>query len=199
MNNFSKLGIALAAMGLLTLVRPAIADTTEWALDGSHSRVGFSVSHLVVSTVSGRFKQVSGKVALDEANLTNSQVEISIKVDSVDTDEAKRDEHLKSPDFFDAKKFPTIAFKSTKIVKAGANKYKVTGDLTIHGITKPITLDAVMSEPIKNPWGKMVRGVKLTGKLNRVQYGLKWNKALEAGGVVVGEEVTLDIQIELDK
>ena len=186
-------------VGLLTLVHPAIADTTEWVLDGSHSRVGFSVSHLVVSSVSGRFKQVSGKVALDEANLVKSQVDISIKVDSIDTDEPKRDEHLKSPDFFDAKKFPTIAFKSNKIAKASGNKYKLTGDLTLHGVSKPITLDAVMSEPIKNPWGKMVRGVKLTGKLNRVEYGLKWNKALETGGVVVGEEVTLDIQIELNK
>ena len=199
MNSFSKLGIALATMGLLTLVQPAMADTTEWALDGSHSRVGFSVSHLVVSSVSGRFKQVTGKVALDEANLTKSQVEISIKVDSIDTDEPKRDEHLKSPDFFDAKKFPTIAFKSTKITKAGGNKYKLAGDLTMHGITKPVTLDAVVSDPIKNPWGKMVRGVKLSGKLNRVQYGLTWNKALETGGVVVGEEVTLDIQVELNK
>ena len=199
MNNFRKLGSALALFGALAIVRPAGADTAEWALDGAHSRVGFSVSHLVVSSVSGRFKQVSGKVELDEANLTKSQVEISIKVDSVDTDEAKRDEHLKSPDFFDAKKFPTIAFKSTKITKAGGNKYKLTGDLTLHGVTKAVTLDATISEPIKNPWGKMVRGVKLSGKLKRGDYGLKWNKALETGGVVVGEEVTLDIQVELNK
>ncbi len=199
MSKFKKLGSALALFGALVVVRPAGADATEWALDGSHSRVGFSVSHLVVSSVSGRFKQVSGKVELDEANLTKSQVEISIKVDSVDTDEAKRDEHLKSPDFFDAKKFPTIAFKSTKITKAGGNKYKLTGDLTLHGVTKAVTLDATISEPIKNPWGKMVRGVKLSGKLKRGDYGLKWNKALETGGVVVGEEVTLDIQVELNK
>ena len=199
MNKFRKFGAALALVGLVAFVRPARADTAEWTLDGSHSRVGFSVSHLVVSSVSGRFKQVTGKVELDESNLTKSQVEISIKVDSVDTDEPKRDEHLKSPDFFDSKKFPTMAFKSTKITKAGGNKYKLAGDLTIHGVTKPITLDATISEPIKNPWGKMVRGVKLSGKLNRIQYGLKWNKALEAGGVVVGEDVTLDIQIELDK
>ena len=199
MNKFRKFGAALALVGLVAFVRPARADTAEWTLDGSHSRVGFSVSHLVVSSVSGRFKQVTGKVELDESNLTKSQVEISIKVDSVDTDEPKRDEHLKSPDFFDSKKFPTMAFKSTKITKAGGNKYKLAGDLTIHGVTKPITLDATISEPIKNPWGKMVRGVKLSGKLNRIQYGLKWNKALETGGVVVGEDVTLDIQIELDK
>jgi polyisoprenoid-binding protein YceI len=199
MSKSRSLGVALAVLGAMTLARPAVADTAEWALDGSHSRVGFSASHLVVSTVTGRFKQLSGKVELDESNLTKSQVEISIKVDSIDTDEPKRDEHLKSPDFFDAKKFPTIAFKSTTIVKAGGKKYRLAGDLTIHGVTKPITLDAVISDPIKNPWGKMVRGVKLTGKLNRSQYGLKWNKTLETGGVLVGEEVTLDIQVELNK
>jgi polyisoprenoid-binding protein YceI len=138
-------------------------------------------------------------VELDEANLTKSQVDISIKVDSIDTDEAKRDEHLKSPDFFDAKKYPTIAFKSTKITHSGGSKYKLTGDLTMHGVTKVATLDAIISEPIKNPWGKMVRGVKLSGKLQRSAYGLKWNKALETGGFLVGEDVTLDIQVELNK
>ncbi len=199
MNNFSKLGSALAILGALTFALPAWADTAEWALDGAHSRVGFSVSHLVVSSVSGRFKQVSGKVLLDEADLTKSQVDISIKVDSIDTDEPNRDKHLRSPDFFDAMKYPTMAFKSTKITKAGGNKYKLTGDLTMHGMTKSVTLDATVSEPIKSMNGKMMRGVKLSGKLKRGDYGLKWNKVLEAGGVAVGDEVTLDIQIELNK
>jgi polyisoprenoid-binding protein YceI len=186
-------------LGALAVARPAGAETVEWAFDGTHSRVGFSVSHLVVSSVAGRFKQVTGKVQLDEADLTKSNVEISILVDSIDTDEAKRDEHLKSPDFFDAKQFPTILFKSIKIAKIGGNKYKLTGDLTLHGVTKSITLDAVISAPIKNPWGKMVRAVKLSGKLKRGDYGLKWNKALETGGVVVGDEVTLDVQVEINK
>jgi polyisoprenoid-binding protein YceI len=193
------LGSALMLLGAFAVARPAGAETVDWALDGTHSRVGFSVSHLVVSSVAGRFKQVTGKVQLDEADLTKSNVEISILVDSIDTDEAKRDEHLKSPDFFDAKQFPTILFKSTKIAKIGGNKYKLTGDLTLHGVTKSITLDAVISAPIKNPWGKMVRGVKLSGKLKRGDYGLKWNKALETGGVVVGDEVTLDVQVEINK
>lgn len=199
MNKINKLGYVLALLGCLTLSRQAAAEPAEWAFDSSHSRVGFSVSHLVVSSVSGRFKQVTGKIMLDEANPTQSQVDISIKVDSVDTDEPKRDEHLRSPDFFDAKKYPTIAFKSTKITKSGGNKYKLAGDLTLHGITKSVTLDATLSDAIKNPWGKMVRGVKLSGKLKRNDYGLKWNKALETGGVVVGEDVTLDIQVELNK
>jgi len=199
MSKFAVIGSSLALLGAVALARPALADTTEWTLDGTHSRVGFSVSHMVVSSVSGRFKQFTGKVELDEANLTKSQVDISIKTESIDTDDAKRDEHLRSPDFFDAKKFPTLTFKSTKIAKAGGKKYKLTGDLTIHGVTKNVTLDAEISDAVKNPWGKMVRSVKLGGKIKRGDFDLKWNKALEAGGVLVGDDVTLDIQVEVDK
>ncbi|HEY5959248.1 MAG TPA: YceI family protein, partial [Polyangiaceae bacterium] len=189
----------LAAAGAALLVGSASAETAEWTLDGSHSHVGFSVSHLVVSTVAGRFKQVSGKVALDEADLTKSHVEVTINADSIDTDEAKRDEHLKSPDFLDTKKFPVLRFISSNITRVGGKKYKLQGDLTIHGVVKETTLDAVISDPIKNPWGKFVRAVKLSGKIKRSDFGLTWNKALEAGGVVVGDEVTLDIQVELNK
>jgi len=199
MSKFAILGSSLALLGAVALARPALAETTDWTLDGTHSRVGFSVSHMVVSSVSGRFKQFTGKVELDEANLTKSQVDISIKTESIDTDDAKRDEHLRSPDFFDAKKFPTLTFKSTKIAKSGGKKYKLTGDLTIHGVTKNVTLDAEISDAVKNPWGKMVRSVKLGGKIKRGDFDLKWNKALEAGGVLVGDDVTLDIQVEVDK
>lgn len=188
-----------AAALAIGLPSAAGADTTAWILDSSHSRVGFSVSHMVVSSVSGRFKQVSGTVALDEANLTKSDVEITIQTNSIDTDEAKRDEHLRSADFFDAAKFPVIVFKSTKITAAGGPKYKLTGELSMHGVSKLITLDATVSPAIKNPWGKQVRAVKLAGKLKRSDYGLKWNKALDAGGVVVGDDVTLDIQVEINK
>jgi polyisoprenoid-binding protein YceI len=192
----SGLAISVAA---LAFPLSAGAETTAWVIDASHSRVGFSVSHLVVSTVSGRFKQVSGTVALDEANLAKSDVDITIKTDSVDTDEPKRDEHLRSPDFFDAAKFPVIVFKSTKITAVGGTKYKLTGELSMHGVSKMVTLDANVSQAIKNPWGKQVRAVKLSGKLKRSDFGLKWNKTLETGGVLVGEEVTLDIQVEIDK
>jgi len=187
-----------ALLGVLLFTAAASADTTEWAIDGSHSKVGFTVSHLVVSSVDGRFKDVSGKVSLDEADLTKSSVDITIKADSVDTGEPKRDEHLKSPDFFDAKTFPVLTFKSTKIVHGGKG-FKLTGDLKIRDVTKSVTLDGTVSKAIKNPWGKMVRAARFEGTIKRGDYGLKWNKALEAGGVVVGEDVKLDIQVELDK
>lgn len=199
MKKYQAFASALAVIGAALLVNTASAETTEWALDGSHSRVGFSVSHLVVSSVSGRFKQVSGKVALDEANLTESRVDVTINADSIDTDDAKRDEHLRSQDFFDTKKFPTLKFISTNINRVGGKKFKLKGDLTMHGVVRETTLDAVISDPIKNPWGKFVRAVKVTGKLKRSDFGLTWNKTLDAGGVVVGDEVTLDIQIELNK
>ncbi|HEY5955898.1 MAG TPA: YceI family protein [Polyangiaceae bacterium] len=190
---------ALVTLAALSLSLQADAETTAWVLDASHSRVGFTVPHMVVSSVSGRFKQASGTIALDEANLTKSDVEISIKTDSIDTDEPKRDEHLRGPDFFDAAKYPLIVFKSTKIAPAGGNKYKLTGELTMHGVSKLVTLDANISPAIKNPWGKMVRAVKIAGKVKRSDYGLKWNKTLDAGGVVVGDEVTLDIQVEINR
>jgi polyisoprenoid-binding protein YceI len=187
-----------ALFAVLLVASAASADTAEWAIDGSHSHVGFTISHLVVSSVEGRFKDVSGKVLLDEADLTKSQVDLAVKIDSIDTDEPKRDEHLKSPDFFDSKKFPLMTFHATKIVRGGKG-YKVTGDLTIRDVKKSVTLDGTLSAPIKSPWGKQVRGAKFEGKIKRGDFGLKWNKALEAGGVVVGEEVSLDVALELDK
>ena len=176
----------------------AHADSVEWKLDLSHSSVGFSVPHLVVSSVDGRFKEATAKVNLDDADLTKSQVSVEINTASVDTGDQKRDDHLKGPDFFDVKKFPKLTFKSTKISKSGA-AYKLTGDLTIRDVTKSVTLDAKVSAPVKTPWGNQARAAKLTGKINRNDFGLKWNKALEAGGVLVGEDVTLDVKAEITK
>ncbi|HYQ04550.1 MAG TPA: YceI family protein [Polyangiaceae bacterium] len=190
---------AIAALfATLLVVSVAAADSAEWAVDASHSHVGFSVSHLVVSKVNGRFKEVSGKATIDEADPTKSQVDITIPVSSINTDDEKRDAHLKSPDFFDAAAFPNIVFHSTKIARGG-KQFKITGDLTMHGVTKSVTLDGSLSKPIKSPWGKDVRGVEVKGKLNRSDYGLTWNKTLDGGGVVVGNEVTLDIAVEINK
>lgn len=187
-----------AILATLLVASAASADSAEWAIDPSHSHVGFNISHLVVSSVDGRFKDFSGKVTLDEADLTKSSIDLAIKVNSINTDDEKRDAHLKGPDFFDAAKYPEIKFHSTKIVRGGKG-FKVTGDLTIRDVSKSVTLDGKLSQPIKSPWGKQVRGAKFEGKIKRGDFGLKWNKTLEAGGVVVGEDVALDVAIELNK
>jgi polyisoprenoid-binding protein YceI len=187
----------IAALPLL-VAGIAHADSVEWKLDTSHTSVGFSVPHLVVSSVDGRFKEATAKITLDEADLTKSQVTVEINAASIDTGDQKRDDHLKAPDFFDAKKFPKLTFKSTKIAKAGAG-YKLTGDLTIRDVTKSVTLDATVSAPVKTPWGNQARAAKVSGKIKRGDFGLKWNKALETGGVVVGEEVTLNVTTEVTK
>ncbi len=187
-----------ALLATLLLASAAAADSAEWAIDASHSHVGFKVAHMMVSSVDGRFKDVSGKATLDEADLTKSAVDLTIKVNSINTDDDKRDAHLKGPDFFDAAKYPEIKFHSTKIVRGG-KQFKVTGDLTIRDVTKAVTLDGTLSKSIKSPWGKDVRGAKFAGTIKRGDFGLKWNKALEAGGVVVGDDVALDIALELNK
>jgi polyisoprenoid-binding protein YceI len=187
---------ALFAVLLVTGV--ASADSVEWAVDPAHSHLGFSVSHMVVSSVSGRFKDVSGKVLLDEADLTKSSVDIVVKADSLDTDEPKRDEHLRSPDFFDTKKFPTLTFHSTKITRGGKG-YKLIGDLKIRDVSKSVTLDGTVSKSVLGMNNKEIRGAKFVGLIKRSDFGLKWNKTLDKGGLAVGDEVTLDIQVELNK
>jgi polyisoprenoid-binding protein YceI len=177
----------------------SVASAEEWSIDPAHTRIGFSVPHMVVSDVEGRFHDVKGKVDIDDADLTKSAVELTIAAGSIDTASADRDKHLKGPDFFDVTKYPNLTFKSTKVVKAGKSKYKVTGDLTIRDVKKSVTLDVNVSEPVMSPWGKLVRAVKVDGKINRRDFGLNWNKALDKGGVVVGDDVTLDLRFELNK
>lgn len=146
----------------------------------------------------GNFQKLSGTVALDDKDPTRSKLDVSIDASSIDTREPDRDKHLRSPDFFDVARYPTLTFKSTKIERAASGKLEVTGDLTMHGQTHPVTLlvDGPTA-PVKSPWGTLARGVSATGKLNRKEWGLNWNKALEAGGVLVGEEVQLQIDAEL--
>jgi polyisoprenoid-binding protein YceI len=174
------------------------AGPSEWSVDQAHTRIGFSVPHMVVSSVDGEFKQFSAKVLLDEKNLGNSQLEFSAQVASIDTGVADRDKHLRSGDFFDAEHYPQISFKSTKITKSGKG-YKIKGDLTIRGVTKPVTLDATLSEAVQSPWGKQVRAAHVTGKVKREDFGVSWNKALDKGGLLVGSEVAIDIKLELNK
>lgn len=194
---FSKTN-ALASLTLAAMIAaPAAAQASEWEIDASHSRVGFSVRHMMVSNTRGQFGKFSGTVALDDKDPTKSKIDITIDVDSINTADEKRDGHLKSPDFFDAAKFPKMTFKSTKIQKAGKG-YKLTGDLTIKDVTKPVTLAVEgPAKAAKDPWGNIRSGVSATGKINRKDFGLTWNAALETGGVAVGEDVTLEIEVEL--
>ncbi|HKU39540.1 MAG TPA: YceI family protein [Polyangiales bacterium] len=177
---------------------PDVLNLTEWTIDAAHTRVAFSVSHLVVSEVDGQFKSFSGKVQLDDADLTRSKLAFKADVASIDTGVADRDMHLKSPDFFDAATYPTIEFESTSIEKNGKS-YQITGDLSMRGVTKPVTLAATLSAAVTDPWGKQVRAARVTGTIKRQDFGVSWNKSLDKGGVVVGNDVSIDVKLELTK
>jgi polyisoprenoid-binding protein YceI len=185
---------------LLAALAPALglAEVATWNIDPAHTQSNFSIRHLVISNVRGEFRNTTGAVKLDEANLGASSVEAVIDAKSIHTREDKRDAHLKSPDFFDVEKYPNITFKSSKVEKAG-DGYKVTGDLTMHGVTKSVVLDvSALTPEIKDPWGNTRRGLSAKTTLNRRDYGLNWSKMIEAGPVV-GDEVKIEIEAELLK
>ena len=191
--------VRIAAALALALPGLALGATSTWQIDPAHTHAIFGVRHLVITTVKGEFGKTTGTLVLDEADVTKSKVEATIDTTTVNTREPKRDEHLRSPDFFDTAKFPTMTFKSTKVEKAGEGKLKVTGDLTLRGVTKPVTLEVSgPTQEIKDPWGNVKRGVAATGKINRKDFGLNWSKTIEAGPVV-GDEVTIEIESELAK
>ncbi|HLZ57246.1 MAG TPA: YceI family protein [Ktedonosporobacter sp.] len=167
-----------------------------WEIDAAHSHAGFSVKHMMISTVKGQFKVVSGQLHIDEQNPANSWVDAEVDVTSVSTGDDKRDGHLRSADFFDAENYPTISFKSTKVEKKGSDEYNVIGDLTIHGVTKPVVFKAEYSGQGKDPWGGTRAGLNAVTKINRKDFGLGWNAALESGGVLVGEDVKIEIDLE---
>lgn len=176
---------------------------SNWNVDASHSKLGFAVTHMMVSETEGKFKVYEGKVASvkPDADFTDAKVEFSVDAASINTDDEKRDGHLKSADFFDVEKFPKITFVS-KSMKPGKVKgtYVLVGDLTMHGVTKTITLTAIgASKIVKDPYGMERYAFKVTGTINRKEFGLGWNAALEAGGVAVSETVRLDINIEITK
>jgi polyisoprenoid-binding protein YceI len=170
-----------------------------WAIDAGHSVAEFGVKHMMVSTTKGRFTEVSGTIAVDDADITKSSVDVTINVASVNTFDEKRDAHLKSPDFFDAETYPTITFKSTKIEPKGDDEYKVTGDLTIRGVTRPVVLDAEANGRSATPWGTEVIAFSAETSISRKDFGLNWNVALEAGGVLVGDKVKIAIETEAIK
>jgi polyisoprenoid-binding protein YceI len=168
----------------------------SWVIDTAHSHVGFSVRHLMVSTVRGQFKQYSGKLQLDEKDFSKSTFEGEVDVASIDTANNDRDNHLRTNDFFDAPNQPKITFKSTKIESKSGSEYVVHGDITIRGVTKPIALDVEFHGTSKSPYGKTVAGFAATGTLNRKDFGVNFNAVLETGGVAVSEKVKIEIEVE---
>jgi polyisoprenoid-binding protein YceI len=189
-----RLTLALAAV----MLAPGMARATTYDIDPAHTTAEFVVKHMMVSNVHGTFKDIKGTVDYDEKNPANSKVNVEIATASIDTGVQKRDDHLKSPDFFDAAKNPTITFKSKSVKPSANGALDVTGDLTMHGVTKEVVLhvDGVTPEQ-KSPWGTASRGASATASLNRKDFGLTWNKALESGGVVVGDEVKLNLDVEM--
>jgi polyisoprenoid-binding protein YceI len=195
MHRFARLAVAAA-----WLLAPSLAAASTWQIDSAHSSAQFAVSHLMVSTVRGTLGKVTGNVTLDESDITKSSVTATIDATGIDTREPKRDEHLRSPDFLDTKQFPTITFKSTKVEKIEDGRYHVNGDLTLRGVTKPAVLTVEGSpKPMQDPFGNTKLGGVVKTKLNRQDFGIAWNKKLDAGGLVVGDEVDVIIDIELTK
>ncbi|WP_243373687.1 YceI family protein [Geotalea sp. SG265] len=191
--------IITSIAAIIALSLPAMASASSWKIDADHSNVGFKVRHLMVSNVKGSFEKVAGVLELNDKDITKSKVDVTIETASVNTNVAKRDEHLRSADFFDVAKYPTMTFVSKKVAKAG--KYlKVTGNLTLHGVTRPVVLTVEpLTKESKDPWGNLRRGTTATTTINRKDFGLVYNAALETGGVAVGEEVAIILEIEMIK
>src|SRR5256885_13557791 len=169
---------------------------SNWKIDPSHSAIHFSVRHMVVSKTRGRFTKWTGDIRFDPENRTASSVEVSIDPASIDTADAQRDAHLRSPDFFDVEKHPTATFRSTKVEDRGGDRYRITGGLTVHGVTRPVVFEATYEGSGKDPWGGERAGFLATTSIDRKDFGLQWNQALETGGLLVGEKVDLTLEVE---
>lgn len=186
---------------MTTLTAPqTTTTTTTWNIDPAHSVAEFKVKHMMISNVKGQFAKLSGALMLDESDLTRSRVEVVIEAASIATRDAQRDGHLKSPDFLDVEKFPTLSFKSTRIGSVEGKVESVEGDLTIRGVTRKVVFSVEgPTPPTKDPWGNTRLGVSATTKINRKDFGLTWNAALETGGILVGDEVTITLDVEFLK
>jgi polyisoprenoid-binding protein YceI len=172
-------------------------NTSVWTIDAAHAELGFAVRHLMLSTVRGRFGAVTGTVLVDENDPKSSKIDVTVDVASIDTRQEMRDNHLRSADFFDAANHPTMHFVSTRIEGDVSKTFKVIGDLTIRGTTRQVALDVTLEGRAKDPWGNDRAGFSATGQINRHDFGLNWNQALEAGGVTVGAEVKLTLDVEI--
>ena len=181
----------------LAMGMPLIAGAATYQLDTDHSSIQFKIRHLTVSNVTGTFNKIKGSASVEGEDLATLKVEVTIDAASVDTGHQKRDEHIRTADFLDVAKYPTITFVSKKVVKADPGKLRITGDLTLHGVTREITVDLEGPTPeIKDPWGNFRRGATGTAKIDRRDFGITWNKALDTGGLVVGNEVGIQVDVE---
>jgi len=190
----------ISIVTLLCLTLPLSALASNWTLDPDHSAAQFKVRHLMISNVKGSFEKINGQLMLDDKDITKSRVDVTIDMVSVNTNIKKRDDHLRGPDFFDTAKFPSMTFVSTKVEKDGADKLKVTGNLTIKGVTRPVVLhvDGLTPE-IKDPWGNIRRGASATTAINRKDFGVNWHKKLDTGVVVVGDDIAIQLDVEFIK
>jgi polyisoprenoid-binding protein YceI len=197
MGHYLIKAISAAALAA-ALCQSGAAATSTWQIDPNHSAAQFAVRHLAISTVRGAFTKVTGTVQLDDKDISKSSVDVTIDAASVDTRVPDRDKDLRSDHFFDVEKYPTLTFKSTKVEEVEPGKLKVTGDLTIHGVTKPVVLDVEgPTAPVKDPWGNQRAAVNATTKINRQDFGVKWNAKMDGGGLVVGDDVAIIIDAEI--
>jgi polyisoprenoid-binding protein YceI len=197
MGHFLTRAISAAALAAALSV-PAAAATSTWQIDPNHSAAQFAVRHLGLSTVRGAFTKVSGTIQLDDKDVTKSSVDVTIDAGSVDTRVPDRDKDLRSDHFFEVEKYPTLTFKSTKVEQTEAGRLKVTGDLTIHGVTKQVVLDVEgPTAPVKDPWGNLRAAANASTKINRQDFGVKWNAKMDNGGWVVGDDVAITIDVEM--
>jgi polyisoprenoid-binding protein YceI len=171
--------------------------TTVWGIDTAHTNIDFSVSHMVISEVTGKFKEFEGTVTASNEDFSDAAIEVKISAGSINTENSDRDAHLRSADFFDVDKYPSISFKSIKTEAVKNDRLVVTGELLMRGVTKPVTLDVKFKGKAVNPWGQLIAAFKATATINRKEWGLQWNKTLETGGFLVGEEITLSLNIEV--
>lgn len=188
----------LSVAALSALVFSGTAQATEYTIDTGHSSVNFKIRHLVSKTT-GKFEKFKGTINYEKGKPESWKVDAEIDANSINTNEPKRDAHLRGPDFFDVKKYPKLTFKSTKVLDADDEKAKLQGDLTMHGVTKPVVLDVELGGEGTDPWGNKKVGFTATTKVNRKDFGLNWNKALETGGLLVGDDVEINLEIEADQ
>jgi polyisoprenoid-binding protein YceI len=183
-----------------TVAAPEVTAITTWNIDPVHSTAQFKVKHMMISNVKGEFTAVTGKLELNNTDITKSKIEASIDAGSINTREPQRDAHLKSADFLDVEKFPVLTFKSTRVSKVKVDELSVEGNLTIHGVTRNVVFEVEgPSAPVKDPWGSTRIGISATTRIDRKDFGLSWNATLEAGGIMVGHEVTITLDVEFVK